>query len=166
MNFYNNTKALPNNAGDVAFQDSLEIQIMEDPSTTAYIDITGNEMQKQIDAFTGMMREKSENPSTAPRESNCSNIMGNMVGGHNQSYQAAGVGESDEKKFQLEDDRYLTVSKFRGKHKIHIRDFYRDRAGVLKATKKGIALTPTQWSKIKTLIKSVDLALYDKDVNH
>ena len=46
---------------------------MEDPLTTAYIDITANEMQKQIDAFTDMMRSKSsENPSTTPRESNSS----------------------------------------------------------------------------------------------
>ena len=73
MNFYNNTKALPNNAGDSDIQDSLEIQIMEDPLTMAYIDITENEMQKQIDAFTDMIRSKSsENPSTTPHESNSS----------------------------------------------------------------------------------------------
>ena len=70
MNYYN-PKALPTMAADLDFQDSLDIQIMEDPAKTSCIDITEMEMQKQIDAYTAMMREKSGVSSTNKAKDVC-----------------------------------------------------------------------------------------------
>ena len=62
MNFYDNyiTKVLPDVGNGSDLQDSLELQIIKDPVKEACI-ISGlsdeEERQKQIDAFTSMMRE-------------------------------------------------------------------------------------------------------------
>ena len=66
---------------------------------------------------------------------------------------------NEEKKFALEENRYLSISKFRSDFKIHIRDWFQDHSGTLRPTKSGVVLTPKQWKKMKLLMKSVDEVL-------
>ena len=173
---YSSSKALPViNMGD-NLADSLELQIIEDPLNDVFNVYDEEERKKQIDAFTAMMRETSKNKtSTEPtvhpspyldRPGTSNQPEKNSSEGEMQGVQGATDAEKWEKIFSLEEERYLTVAKFRGNHRIHIRDFFRDRTGVLKPTKRGIALTPKQWRKIKLLITSVDQLLYGEDTTN
>ena len=70
-----------------------------------------------------------------------------------------------EKKFALEENRYRSISKFRGDLKTHIRDWrFHDHCDKLRPTKSGVVLTPKQWKKMKLLMKSMDEVLtHEKD---
>ena len=68
-----------------------------------------------------------------------------------------------EKRYVLEENRLVTVSTFRSKKTVHIRDFYKDGQDVLRPSKKGIVLTLGQWEKLKTMIPAIDEALNTPD---
>ena len=57
--------------------------------------------------------------------------------------------------FQIGKLRFISVSQFKGKPYINIREYYDDH-GVQKPGKKGISLPGDQWDKLKTLINQVD----------
>ena len=57
--FYNN-RALPEVNMGVNITDSLELEIIADPLNDAFNAYEEEERKKQIDAFTAIMREKSE----------------------------------------------------------------------------------------------------------
>ncbi|CAF1171379.1 unnamed protein product [Rotaria sordida] len=65
------------------------------------------------------------------------------------------AGPSGERLYELSKLRYISVSQFKGKPYINIREYYDDN-GVQKPGKKGISLTVDQWEKLKTLINQVD----------
>lgn len=56
--------------------------------------------------------------------------------------------EAEEQKIQISDNRYVEVSKFRGKTYVSIREYYQDSSGQQKPSKKGISLTVDQWKKL------------------
>ena len=149
----------------VNITDSLELEIIEDPLNDAFIAYDEAERKKQIDAFTTMMREKSTlegsvvnpKPTLKPKQGQAEGTEQSTSKDHDQV-------DDWEKKFALEEDRFLTVTKFRSKCKVHIRDYYRNQQGVLKPSKRGIALTPMQWRKMKNLIVNIDQALQSQGV--
>ena len=47
-----------------------------------------------------------------------------------------------ETSIELSENRFVSVSSFRGRQYVNIREFYKDESGQLKPSKKGIALTP------------------------
>ena len=187
MNFYDNyiTKALPDVGNGSDLQDSLELQIIEDPVKEAFI-ISGlsdeEERRKQIDAFTSMMRENVTKNSTLDKETSLKDVQSTSRFKHtdkitstkNQGVKKGGCSGryakpvstptvdagNWEKKFALEENRYLSVSKFRGDFKIHIRDWFQDTSGTLRPTKSGVVMSTKQWRKMKLLMKSVDEALH------
>jgi hypothetical protein len=67
--------------------------------------------------------------------------------------------DGEDKKFQLDRNRYITVREFRGKVLVDIREYYTTADGEERPGKKGISLNATQWSKLKTLIEDVDAAV-------
>ncbi|CAG7833785.1 unnamed protein product [Allacma fusca] len=69
--------------------------------------------------------------------------------------------DGDDKRFQLDRNRYITVRDFRGKVLIDIREYYTTADGEERPGKKGISLNATQWSKLKSLIEDVDSAVAD-----
>ena len=57
--------------------------------------------------------------------------------------------------FPLTAKRRVTVSEFRGKLQVDIREYY-EADGEMKPGRKGICLPLDQWEKLKTLIPKID----------
>ena len=148
----------------VDLPDSLEI--VDDPVNQAFRSIMDEELQKQIDAYTSSVR--NDYPSTSSNEDCPPKSLvpkrekwdASVKSGENVSPKE---GENWEKKFALQNDRYLTVSKFRSSYRVHIRDFYKDKTGQVKPTKTGIALTLDEWKKLQLLTKDVNEVLRSVD---
>jgi len=64
-------------------------------------------------------------------------------------------GPSGETMFQLSRMRYATVSEFRGKVLVSIREYY-EKDGEIRPGKKGISLTLEQWNSLKDQIGDID----------
>lgn len=61
---------------------------------------------------------------------------------------------------QICKNKRVTISSFRGKPYVHIREYYEDKdTGEMKPTKKGIALTAEQWEDFLELVDDVSGAL-------
>ncbi|XXH03528.1 hypothetical protein Hte_009933 [Hypoxylon texense] len=58
--------------------------------------------------------------------------------------------------------RRATVSSFKGKDFVNIREYYSDASGDLKPGKKGIMLTPEQYAKLLEAIPSICAELREK----
>mmetsp|Transcript_11265 Transcript_11265/g.11301 ORF Transcript_11265/g.11301 Transcript_11265/m.11301 type:complete len:110 (+) Transcript_11265:80-409(+) len=59
--------------------------------------------------------------------------------------------------FSIGRDRKVSVSDFKGKKYINIREYYTDKStGEEKPGKKGIALTVEQWESLKEKISEID----------
>ncbi|KAL3866330.1 hypothetical protein ACJMK2_043637 [Sinanodonta woodiana] len=61
----------------------------------------------------------------------------------------------EEHSFQLAKNRFVTVSEFRGKVLVGIREYY-DADGEMKPGKKGISLNLEQWKKLKEQVDDID----------
>jgi len=74
-----------------------------------------------------------------------------------KSKPAAKASKSDEeKKYELGRLRYVSVSEFRGKKMISIREYYQADDGEERPGKKGISLSVEQWQKLKSHMDDVD----------
>ena len=151
-----NTKALPDVNEGTILEDSLELQIIEDPLNQALMAAEELERQKQIDAYTKMVRESSSKTTVADKSIKTNPHAEESKKGSEAS---SSKEENWEKKFVLQNDRYLTVSRFKSAYRIHIRDFYKDRSGVMKPTKRGICLTLQEWQKLQLLTRNVNNVL-------
>ncbi|XP_009467401.1 PREDICTED: activated RNA polymerase II transcriptional coactivator p15-like [Nipponia nippon] len=69
-----------------------------------------------------------------------------------------GRGSEEEGMFQIGKMRYVTVSCFKGKVLVDIREFYTDKEGSMKPWRKGIALSAEQWNQLKEIIPEIDAA--------
>uniref|UniRef100_A0A0B7AUZ0 Transcriptional coactivator p15 (PC4) C-terminal domain-containing protein n=1 Tax=Arion vulgaris TaxID=1028688 RepID=A0A0B7AUZ0_9EUPU len=67
-------------------------------------------------------------------------------------------GPGGEHMFQLAKMRYATVSEFRGKAMVGIREYY-EKDGELRPGKKGISLSTEQWQALKDKITDIDECL-------
>ncbi|UJR15605.1 hypothetical protein I4U23_002541 [Adineta vaga] len=65
------------------------------------------------------------------------------------------VGLNGERLYEIGKSRFVSVSQFRGKPYINIREYYDDN-GVQKPGKKGISLPGDQWEKLKELFSQID----------
>eukprot|EP00794_Sanderia_malayensis_P009850 gene9850-10861_t len=61
--------------------------------------------------------------------------------------------------WELGKKRRVSVSEFRGKKLIDIREYYTNEDGDEKPGRKGIALSIEQWNKLKEVINQVDNAI-------
>ncbi|XP_071118057.1 activated RNA polymerase II transcriptional coactivator p15-like [Haliotis cracherodii] len=68
------------------------------------------------------------------------------------------TNSNGEKMFQIARMRYATISEFRGKAMVSIREYY-EADGDLRPGKKGISLTLDQWNSLKDQIEDIDDAL-------
>ncbi|KAK7011446.1 activated RNA polymerase II transcriptional coactivator p15 [Biomphalaria glabrata] len=62
---------------------------------------------------------------------------------------------SGESMFQISKMRFATVSEFRGKAMVNIREYY-EKDGELRPGKKGISLSIDQWEALKEKIPDID----------
>ncbi|KAL4227482.1 Transcriptional coactivator [Mactra antiquata] len=69
-------------------------------------------------------------------------------------------GPGGECMFQIGRMRYVTVSEFRGKAMVGIREYY-DKDGEMRPGKKGISLPLDQWKRLTDQIDDIDQAVKD-----
>lgn len=55
--------------------------------------------------------------------------------------------------------RIIQISKFKGKVRIDLREYYNDDNGEWKPTKKGVSLDKAQWEKIQSLMSLINEAI-------
>jgi hypothetical protein len=67
----------------------------------------------------------------------------------------------EEGRVQLSETRFATVSEFRKRQYVNIREYYKDEAGDLKPGKKGIALKPSEWKKLLEASQELNEKLTD-----
>ncbi|KAH9999755.1 PC4-domain-containing protein [Xylariaceae sp. FL0662B] len=77
---------------------------------------------------------------------------------------AADSGKDDDGNsfWALGGTRRVTISGFKGKTYINLREYYTDASGDLKPTKKGIMLTPEQYNKLVEAIPAINAELREK----
>ena len=64
-----------------------------------------------------------------------------------------------ERVFPVGQEKYVTVSKFRGRKSVHVRQFYMDKYNRVRPTQKGIVLTPQEWNNLTKHVVEVNKAL-------
>ncbi|XP_060604819.1 activated RNA polymerase II transcriptional coactivator p15-like, partial [Ruditapes philippinarum] len=77
-----------------------------------------------------------------------------------KSSDGAQKGPGGEMMFPIARMRFATVSEFRGKVMVGIREFY-EKDGEMRPGKKGISLSMEQWQKLKEQIDDIDQAVRD-----
>jgi len=65
----------------------------------------------------------------------------------------------DETKYQLSQNRFISVSDFKGKKRVDIREYYLNDDGERKPGKKGISLSIDEWKKLRDQMKDIDKAV-------
>ncbi|KAI1081170.1 PC4-domain-containing protein [Whalleya microplaca] len=77
---------------------------------------------------------------------------------------AAELGKDEEGNpcWPLGGTRRVTISDFKGKTYINLREYYADASGTLKPTKKGIMLTPEQYTTLVEAIPAINTELGDR----
>lgn len=73
---------------------------------------------------------------------------------------------SEEKKFevilnQIGDNRFITLSSFKGRTYVNIREYYRTDDGELRPGRKGIALKPSEWKRLLAEAETINQQLAD-----
>ncbi|KAI1662672.1 PC4-domain-containing protein [Daldinia decipiens] len=74
----------------------------------------------------------------------------------------AGKDDDGNPFWSLGGTRRATISSFKGKTFVNIREYYTDASGDLKPGKKGITLSPEQYNKLLEAIPSINAELRDK----
>lgn len=69
----------------------------------------------------------------------------------------------DGDRFPLSKNRFVTVSTFKSRVHVDIREFYVDDAGERKPGKKGISLTREEWDKLKENMDDIEKAIKKND---
>ena len=69
----------------------------------------------------------------------------------------------DGDRFPLSNKRFLTVSLFKSRVRIDIREYYLNDAGERKPGKKGISLSREEWDKVKDQMDDIEKAIKKKD---
>ena len=64
-----------------------------------------------------------------------------------------------EDKIEISKTKFITVSEYRGKQYINLREYYLNDDGELKPGKKGISLTVEQWNKLTEQADAVELLI-------
>jgi len=67
--------------------------------------------------------------------------------------------EEEEKKYELGRSRFVSVSEFKGRAMISIREYYTADDGELRPGRKGISLSTEQWEKLKEHMSKIDAEL-------
>ena len=66
-------------------------------------------------------------------------------------------------KIMLSPYRFINVNSFKGRDYINIREYYKDREGMMRPTKKGIMLKLDEWRKLAKSVNEIDRILNRKN---
>ncbi|XP_053208524.1 activated RNA polymerase II transcriptional coactivator p15-like [Panonychus citri] len=72
-------------------------------------------------------------------------------------------GEGSDVRFQLSNNRFVSVGSFKGRLRVDIREFWINDKGEKCPGKKGLSLNLDEWKKFKDCIDDVDAALKKLD---
>ena len=61
-----------------------------------------------------------------------------------------------EKCFHMGNEKYVTVSHFKGRKSVHVRQFYMDNNSTRRPTSKGLVLTPDEWNNLTLHVADVN----------
>lgn len=64
-----------------------------------------------------------------------------------------------EKAYPMGDNKFVTVSQFRGRRSVHIRQFFTDMNNITRPTKKGLVLTTHEWRNLTQIVDDVNKTL-------
>ncbi|XP_043270982.1 activated RNA polymerase II transcriptional coactivator p15 [Venturia canescens] len=70
--------------------------------------------------------------------------------------------DEEEDKWDIGNNRFVTVREFKGKMYVDIREMYVDKEGELKPGKKGIAMNMMQWRKFMDQVEEIDKVAKDR----
>lgn len=73
------------------------------------------------------------------------------------------MSQDQEHRFPLSKNRFVTVSEFKGRVRVDVREFYLNDNGDRKPGKKGISLSREEWDKLKDQMHDIDKAIKKKD---
>jgi hypothetical protein len=68
----------------------------------------------------------------------------------------------EEGRFQLSNNRFVSVSLFKGKVRVDVREYYLDDNGERKPGKKGISLSLDEWKKLKDQMDDIEQSIKSK----
>ncbi|UJR31059.1 hypothetical protein I4U23_018569 [Adineta vaga] len=122
------------------------------PKSKEFIDSSDSASDQESSAVSTSKKPKSKE---ATHKDDSSNKRMKTSDDGAQGGVASKSGQNGERLYEFGKLRYVSVSEFRGKPYINIREYYDDK-GVEKPGKKGISLTADQWDKLKSLINQVD----------
>ncbi len=71
----------------------------------------------------------------------------------------SGDDQNEKNSFQLSNNRFITISEFRNKVRVDIREYYLNDSGEKKPGKKGISLSLEEWNKMKDLMPKIESAI-------
>ena len=66
-------------------------------------------------------------------------------------------------KIELSQYRFINVNSFKGRDYINIREYYKDREGMMRPTKKGIMLKLDEWRKLAKSVNEINRILNRKN---
>jgi len=69
----------------------------------------------------------------------------------------------EKNRFQLSNNRFVSISDFRGKIRVDIREYYVTDDGQRKPGRKGISLSLQEWAKLKDYIDEIEKAIKNED---
>ena len=64
--------------------------------------------------------------------------------------------------YHIGNEKYVTVSKFKGRKSVHIRQWYMNKNNESCPSQKGLVLTPVEWENLTKNIENVDKILQDR----
>lgn len=67
--------------------------------------------------------------------------------------------KEDELRFSLSNNRFVTISQFKQKVRVDIREFYVTAEGERRPGKKGISLSLDEWKKLKEQMDEIETAI-------
>ncbi len=71
----------------------------------------------------------------------------------------SGDDQNEKNSFQLSNNRFVTISEFRNKVRVDVREYYLNDDGEKKPGKKGISLSLEEWNKLKDLMPKIESAI-------
>lgn len=74
-----------------------------------------------------------------------------------------GEDPQEETKLEIGRNRFVEVSKFKGKTYVNIREFYEDESGDLKPGRKGIALKLNEWAQLCEHKEKIDQLVAEQE---
>ncbi|CAF0791941.1 unnamed protein product [Didymodactylos carnosus] len=125
------------------------------PKSKEFIDSSGDESDngKRKRPTTTKKTEATKAPTKTDPPAKRAKTEAN--GSKASSADTSSTGINGEKRYELGKMRHISVSEFKNKPYVNIREYYYDKDGE-KPGKKGISLSTEQWQKLKTFVNQID----------